>query len=103
MMFFSGVMLPIFIGFVLYKQQPQRMSLMFTEWYGWVVLAVVAVMMAIAAWMIRKIVNIDVAPGFTAAVAVLPGSIGALSGVVFPKSLVRPDRNNIAPRVGIAA
>jgi tight adherence protein B len=53
-------LLPIFIGFVLYQQQPERMSLMFTEWYGWIVLAVVAVMMTIAAWMIRKIVNIDV-------------------------------------------
>ncbi len=53
-------LLPVFIGFVLYQQQPERMSLMFTEWYGWIVLAVVAVMMAIAAWMIRKIVNIDV-------------------------------------------
>lgn len=53
-------LLPIFIGFVLYQEQPDRMSLMFTEWYGWIVLGVVAVMMAIAAWMIRKIVNIDV-------------------------------------------
>jgi tight adherence protein B len=53
-------LLPIFIGFVLYQQQPERMSLMFTEWYGWIVLAVIAVMMTIAAWMIRKIVNIDV-------------------------------------------
>ncbi len=53
-------LLPIFIGFVLYQQQPERMSLLFSEWYGWIVLAVVAVMMAIAAWMIRKIVNIDV-------------------------------------------
>jgi tight adherence protein B len=53
-------LLPLFIGFVLYQQQPERMSLLFTQWYGWVVLAVVAVMMAIAAWMIRKIVNIDV-------------------------------------------
>jgi len=53
-------MLPLFIGFVLYQQQPERMSLMFTEWYGWIVLAVVAVMMTIAAWMIRKIVSIDV-------------------------------------------
>jgi tight adherence protein B len=52
--------LPIFIGFVLYQQQPERMSLMFTQWYGWIVLAVVAAMMAMAAWMIRKIVNIDV-------------------------------------------
>lgn len=53
-------LLPIFIGFVLYQQQPERMSLMFTQWYGWIVLAVIAVMMTMAAWMIRKIVNIDV-------------------------------------------
>jgi len=53
-------LLPIFIGFVLYQQQPERMSLMFTEWYGWIVLAVIAAMMTLAAWMIRKIVNIDV-------------------------------------------
>lgn len=53
-------LLPVFIGFVLYQQQPERMSLMFTQWYGWIVLAVVSVMMTIAAWMIRKIVNIDV-------------------------------------------
>lgn len=53
-------LLPIFIGLVLYQQQPERMSLLFTQWYGWIVLAVVAAMMAVAAWMIRKIVNIDV-------------------------------------------
>ena len=53
-------LLPFFIGFVLYRQQPQRMSLMFTEWYGWAVLGVIAIMMSVAAWMIRKIVNIDV-------------------------------------------
>lgn len=53
-------LLPIFIGFVLYQQQPERMGLLFTEWYGWTVLAIVAVMMTIAAWMIRKIVSIDV-------------------------------------------
>jgi tight adherence protein B len=53
-------LLPGFIGFVLYQQQPERMSLLFTQWYGWVVLGIVAVMMTIAAWMIRKIVSIDV-------------------------------------------
>jgi tight adherence protein B len=53
-------LLPVFIAFVLYQQQPERMGLLFTQWYGWVVLAVVAIMMSIAAWMIRKIVNIDV-------------------------------------------
>jgi tight adherence protein B len=53
-------LLPIFIGFMLYQQQPERMSLLFTQWYGWIVLAVVAAMLTIAVWMIRKIVNIDV-------------------------------------------
>jgi tight adherence protein B len=53
-------MLPVFIGFVLYRQQPARMSLLFTQWYGWIVLATVAAMMTLAAWMIRKIVRIDV-------------------------------------------
>ncbi len=53
-------LLPIFIGLMLYQQQPERMSLLFTQWYGWVVLAIVAGMMTMAAWMIRKIVHIDV-------------------------------------------
>jgi tight adherence protein B len=53
-------LLPVFIGLVLYQQQPERMSLLFTQWYGWVVLTIVAGMMAMAAWMIRKIVHIDV-------------------------------------------
>jgi tight adherence protein B len=53
-------LLPIFIGLVLYQQQPDRMSLLFTQWYGWIVLSVVAAMMTVAAWMIRRIVNIDV-------------------------------------------
>lgn len=53
-------LLPVFIGAVLYQQQPERMSLLFTQWYGWVVLAVLAAMLTVAAWMIRKIVNIDV-------------------------------------------
>ncbi len=53
-------LLPVFIGFVLYQQQPDRMGLLFTQWYGWIVLGVIAVMMTIAAWMIRKIVTIDV-------------------------------------------
>jgi outer membrane receptor protein involved in Fe transport len=48
-----------------------------------------------------RISNLDVAPGFTAAVPVLPGHAGPFDGT-FPASLVRPDRNNFAPRVGIA-
>src|SRR5207245_1509164 len=44
----------------------------------------------------NHIANLNVAPGFTAAAPVLPGQAG------FPDSLVRPDRNNFAPRVGFA-
>ena len=48
-----------------------------------------------------RIANLDVAPGFTAASPVLPGKTGPFNGT-FPASLVRPDRNNFAPRIGIA-
>ncbi len=49
----------------------------------------------------NQIVNLDVAPGFTAAMPVEPGQTGPYNGV-FPASLIRPDRNNYAPRVGLA-
>jgi hypothetical protein len=49
----------------------------------------------------NRIVNLDVAPGFTAAVPVEPGGTGPFHGS-FPDSLVRPQRNNFGPRVGIA-
>jgi len=49
----------------------------------------------------NRIVNLDFAPGFTAVVPVLPGQTGPFNGT-FPVGLVRPDRNNFAPRVGIA-
>ncbi|HKW65329.1 MAG TPA: TonB-dependent receptor [Candidatus Acidoferrum sp.] len=49
----------------------------------------------------NRIANLDVAPGFTAAVPVLPGGTGSYNGI-FPNSLIRPDRNDWAPRVGIA-
>ncbi|HUC55664.1 MAG TPA: TonB-dependent receptor [Candidatus Cybelea sp.] len=44
----------------------------------------------------NQIANLDVAPGFTSATVVLPGQAG------FPASLVRPDRHDFAPRIGIA-
>ena len=44
----------------------------------------------------NRIANLDVAPSLTAATLVLPAQAG------FPASLVRPDHNNFAPRVGIA-
>ena len=49
----------------------------------------------------NQIVNLDVAPGFTAAVPVEPGQTGPFFGA-FPASLISPDRNNFAPRVGMA-
>ena len=53
-------LLPLGVGFALYAQQPEKMSLLFTELWGLAVLAVISVMMALAIWMIYKIVNIDV-------------------------------------------
>lgn len=49
----------------------------------------------------NRIVNLDVPPGFTAAVPVFPNQPGPYNGV-FPGTLVRPDRNNFAPRLGLA-
>jgi hypothetical protein len=48
-----------------------------------------------------RLANLDLAPGFTAAAVVTPGSTGPWQGAV-PDGLVRADRNNIAPRLGLA-
>ena len=47
------------------------------------------------------IANLDINPTYTAVAPVLPGQIGPYSGPL-PATLIRPDRNNFAPRVGIA-
>ena len=49
----------------------------------------------------NRLVNLDIAPGVTAVAPVTPGATGPFSGP-FPSGLVNPDRNNFAPRVGIA-
>src|SRR5262249_28269601 len=49
----------------------------------------------------NQLVNLDVSPGFTAAVPVLAGDVGPYFGL-YPDSIVTPDRNNLAPRIGIA-
>jgi hypothetical protein len=49
----------------------------------------------------NHLVNLDVNSSFTAAVPVVAGGTGEFTGPV-PTSLVEPDRNNIAPRVGLA-
>ncbi|MGI8743314.1 MAG: TonB-dependent receptor domain-containing protein [Bryobacteraceae bacterium] len=45
--------------------------------------------------------NLDLAPGFTAASVVIPGQNAPYSGSL-PASLLHPDKNNFAPRVGLA-
>ena len=49
-----------------------------------------------------KLANLDIAPGFTAVAPVLPGQVGSITGIHYPSSLINPDRNNFAPRVGLA-
>jgi outer membrane receptor protein involved in Fe transport len=49
----------------------------------------------------NRLVNLDVAPGFVAVAPVQPDGSGAFTGS-FPVSLIEPDRNNFAPRFGVA-
>jgi hypothetical protein len=49
----------------------------------------------------NRIVNLDVGPSFAFAAAVQPGQTGTVFGT-YPTSLVQPDRNNFAPRIGLA-
>ena len=50
----------------------------------------------------NQLANLDVAPDFSAVAPVLPGQIGPITGKKFPDGLVNPDRNNFAPRLGLA-
>ncbi|HSB74893.1 MAG TPA: TonB-dependent receptor, partial [Terriglobales bacterium] len=49
-----------------------------------------------------QLVNLDVAADLSAVAPVLPGQLGPVTGRKFPSGLVNPDRNNLAPRVGLA-
>ena len=49
----------------------------------------------------NRIVNLDVGPQFASATPVEPGQTGTAFGR-FPASLIEPDRNNLAPRLGLA-
>jgi hypothetical protein len=49
----------------------------------------------------NRMVNLDVAPGYAAIAQVESGQSGPYSGAL-PAALIRPDRNNISPRVGFA-
>ena len=55
----------------------------------------------------HQLANLDAAPGFVAVAPVCAATIGACSSAgpysgAFPATLVNPDRNNLAPRIGIA-
>jgi hypothetical protein len=51
----------------------------------------------------NRLVNLDVAPGFTAVEPVLASDpVGILTGVHYPRSLLRPDRLGIEPRIGLS-
>ncbi len=50
-----------------------------------------------------RLVNLDVAPGFTATEPVLGSNpIGPLTGQHYSDSLVRPDRTGVEPRIGVS-
>ena len=50
-----------------------------------------------------RLVNLDVAPGFTAVAPVLASAPkGSLTGMSYPDSLARADRSGIEPRVGLS-
>jgi tight adherence protein B len=53
-------LLPLVLGYILFLMEPEQMSLLWTEWYGWLVIALVAFMEIAGFFVIRKIVNIDV-------------------------------------------
>lgn len=53
-------LLPLFIGLIIYMQEPVAMSALVLEPTGWITAGVLIAMMILAAYMIRKIVNIDV-------------------------------------------
>jgi hypothetical protein len=50
-----------------------------------------------------RLVNLDIAPGFTAVAPVIASSAtGPLTGTKYPSALVRPDRRGFEPRIGIS-
>jgi Carboxypeptidase regulatory-like domain len=50
-----------------------------------------------------RLVNLDIAKGFTAATPVVGSDpVGGLTGTQYPSSLVRPDKLGFEPRIGIA-
>lgn len=53
-------LLPIVLGYGLYLMEPEQMSIFWTHWLGWALMAVIAIMLSLGYFVIQKIVNIDV-------------------------------------------
>jgi hypothetical protein len=50
-----------------------------------------------------RLVNLDIAPGFTSVAPVLASDpVGSITGDRYPDSLIRPDRRGFEPRLGIS-
>lgn len=55
-----AIFFPIIMGYAFYKLEPVAMLKLFTTLGGWIWLSIMSVMVLFAAFLIRKIVNIDV-------------------------------------------
>lgn len=53
-------LLPVGVGYAIYKMEPVAMMQMFTTWHGWIVCAVLVGLEMAGVMIIRKIVSIDV-------------------------------------------
>ena len=50
-----------------------------------------------------RLVNLDIVPGFAAVAPVIANSpTGTLTGQMYPSSLLRPDKHDFAPKIGIS-
>lgn len=50
-----------------------------------------------------RLVNLDIAPGFTGIIPVVAAdSVGVLTGQRYPDSLLRPDKTGFQPRIGVS-
>jgi len=51
----------------------------------------------------NRLVNLDIASGFTAVRQIVAGTpVGPLTGQTYPDSLVKPDKTHVQPRVGLS-
>lgn len=53
--------------------------------------------------LLNRLVNLDIAPGFTAVAPVVASNpVGPLTGQIYPSSLIQPDQHIFEPRLGLA-